>query len=128
MKAKWPCEGYVTKTELKFEIESNQYTIRIYAPEHKDNYIASALIRTYGDRGFMSNIIGAGFYEVLHDHLEEILTKCNVATLEGYMTDAHARLLRMQARGRASFSIQQRGMCAGREMPWVILSRKNKGD
>jgi len=123
VKAKWPCEGYAT-VELKVEIDPNQYVVRIYSPEHKDNYIASALVRTYGDRGFMSNIIGAKFYEALHDHLEMILDRCGVATLEGYMTDAHARLLRMQARGRASFSIQQRGKCAGRDMPWVILSRK----
>jgi len=109
---------------MKFEIEPNQYVIRVYDDEHPDNYVASALIRVYGDRGWMSSIIGPRFYELLRDHLNEILDQVGVRTLEGYVTESHARLMRMMCRGHAEFSISHRGMCAGRRMPWVIFSKE----
>lgn len=106
---------------MRFEVAPTQYALRVYG-DHADDYIAGATIRTYGDRGWMSQIIGARFYEALRDHFLEILAAANCKTLEGYMTDAHARLLRRLCKGRASFGITHRGMCAGREMPWVVLS------
>ena len=110
---------------MRFEIEPNQFVIRVYDDAHPDNYVASALIRVYGDRGWMSSITGAHFYEVLRDHLPEILDKVGTKTLEGYVTPAHARLMRMAARGgRGVFSVVSEGMCAGRKMVWVVLSRE----
>jgi hypothetical protein len=106
---------------LRFEISATQYALRVYY-SHADNYVASATIRTYGDVGWMSQITGIKFYEALREHFHEILAAAHCRTLEGYMTDAHARLLKRMCRGRAAFGITHRGQCAGREMPWVIIS------
>lgn len=110
---------------MKFEIEPNQFVIRVY-DDHADNYVASALIRVYGDRGWMSSITGAKFYEALREHSSEIMDKVGANTLEGYMTKEHARLLRMMCRGHAAFHIAHHGKCAGRDMPWVVLSRSTQ--
>jgi hypothetical protein len=112
---------------MKFEIEPNQYVIRVYDDEHPDNYVASALIRVYGDRGWMSSIIGPHFYELLRDHLNEILDKVGVRTLEGYVTESHARLMRMMCRGHATFQVAGEGRNAGRQMVWVIFSKEHRG-
>lgn len=114
---------------IRFEIGPNQYALRVYDVDgHPDDYVAGATIRTYGDRGWMSQIVGRGFYDALREHFEEILDQCQCATLEGYMTDAHARLLKRLCRNRAAFGITHRGQCAGREMPWVVLSRLERID
>jgi hypothetical protein len=118
----WPCEGYA-EMALRCEVEPNQFVLRVYGGSHPDNYIASALIRTYGDRGFMSSIIGERFYQAMREHLDEIMAKVGTRTLEGYMTKAHARLLRISLRGRFAVQIQDKGQCAGREMPWVVVSK-----
>jgi hypothetical protein len=104
-----------------FEVEPSQFAVRVYG-KHRDDYIAGATIRRYGDRGWMSQIIGPKFYEALRDNVPELMRLCQVKTLEGYMTRAHARLLRMMLRGRANVEISHEGECAGRVMPWVIVS------
>lgn len=111
---------------LKYEVEVNQFVIRVYDETHKDNYIASALVRKYGDRGWMSSIVGEKFYEALKNHLPEVLEQCQVRTLEGYMTAAHARLLRMALREHGRVTISHWGECAGRSMPWVVLTASKK--
>jgi hypothetical protein len=108
--------------EVRFEIEANQFVIRVYDDAHPDNYIASALIRVYGDRGWMSSITGPRFYEALRDRVPEICAGVGTKTLEGYVTPAHARLMRMMFKGRAGFEIAHKGQCAGREMVWVVIS------
>jgi hypothetical protein len=107
---------------VHFEIEPNQYVVRVYGDD-KDNYIASAQIRKYGDRGWMSSIVGKEFFFVLRDHFNEILEQVGVETLEGYVMDSMARLMRLSCRGRAKFEITHYGMCAGRRMPWVVFSK-----
>lgn len=110
---------------MRYEVEANQFVVRIY-DDHADNYVASALIRTYGNRGFMSSITGERFYEGLVSHVGDLMHHCKVSTLEGYMTKAHARLLRMELRraGTGDVTIEGDGMCAGRTMPWVVVTSK----
>jgi len=114
---------------MSFELEPNQYVVRIYDEQHTDNYIASALIRTYGDRGFMSSISGLGFYDGLVFHIEAMMKQLKVETLEGYMTPSHARLLRMRLHSADSGDVtvsETVGKCAGRTMPWVVVTCKPK--
>lgn len=111
--------------KLRFEASPNQYAVRVYDDEgHPDNYIASAIVRTYGDRGWMSNITGAGFYQALQEHLAPLMDQLNVKTLEGYMTPAHARLVKivLAKTGAGTLHISHYGEMAGRRMPWVIIS------
>ncbi len=112
---------------MKYEIEANSFVIRVYGDDDSNNYVASAQIRKYGDRGWMSSINGKAFFLALREHFEEILDVIGVDTLEGYVMDSMARLMRIACRGRAHFEITHRGICAGREMPWVVFSRKRSG-
>lgn len=109
----------------RFEVSANEYVVRIYDEEahSNDNYISSAMIRCYGDRGWMSCITGAGFYTCIKakKNLEHLMKHCGVVTLEGYVTDAHARIMRAELRHVATVDISHRGKCAGRDMPWVIV-------
>ena len=111
------------ESEVRWEVEPIHYVVRLYHPSHPDNYIANAHVRIYGDRGWMSNIIGASFYDVLADNVPALLKACGgIRTLEGFMTKVHARALRMRLRGKAKVEVTHTGMCAGREMPWVVVS------
>lgn len=109
---------------LLYEVEPTQFVVRVYDERHPDNYIAHALIRTYGDRGLMSSIVGARFYEALAANVPDLMRQAGVRTLEGYMTDAHARLLRVALRRTSDVAIACRGICAGRDMPWVVVTVK----
>jgi hypothetical protein len=51
------------------------------------------------------------------------MDKLGLLTLEGYMSKAHARAVRMSCKAWAKFEITHYGDCAGRQMPWVVISR-----
>ena len=106
----------------RYEIEPTQYVIRVYSDDATD-YVASATLRVYGDRAWMSQISSPKLYGPLFADLNAIMDKLGIVTVEGYMSDAHARATRMAARGHAQFEITHRGTCAGRQMPWVIIRR-----
>jgi hypothetical protein len=109
---------------MRYEIEPNQYVIRLYEDDsHPDTYYASALIRTYGDIGFVSSISSPRFFEWGLANLDEFLTAIKVESLQGYMSKAMARALRMGCKGKAKYQEGFHGECAGREMPWISVSR-----
>lgn len=115
-------ERALAALELPFEVEPTQFAVRIYG-EHRDDYIAGCTVRRYGDRGWMSQIIGPKFWTAMRVHFPDVMRACRVRTMEGYMTKAHARLVRMALRGsELKFDIGHEGECAGRTMPWVIVS------
>ena len=111
--------------ELRYEVEPTQYVLRIYDASSDTNYIASALIRTHGDRGWMSSISSPRLFDALPRHFDGLLTELGLKTLEGYMSKAMARAVRIRARMWADYKVLHSGVCAGREMFWVVLSRRS---
>jgi hypothetical protein len=115
-------------TKLRYEIDANQYVLRVYDESSPDNYIASAIVRVYGDRGWVSSISSPRLFEALPEYFNQVMEKLKIVTMEGYMSKAMARAVRMSSRTWAKFEITHYGQCAGREMPWVKLSKlENEG-
>lgn len=108
---------------MRYELEPNQFVLRVYDGSD-ENYIASATVRTYGDRGFVSQISSPRLFEAMPAYFEQFMDRLGVKTLEGYMSKAMARAVRIASRKWAQFSITHEGDCAGRTMPWVVLKRK----
>jgi len=110
---------------MRYEVEPITYVLRVYDDDRPDDYVASAMIRIYGDRGWVSSISSPRLFEALSKHFNDLLDKLNLTCLEGYMSEPMARALRMKAHTWADFEIIRRGECAGRAMPWVVLSKKS---
>ena len=108
---------------LRYEIEPTQFVLRVYDDKSQDNYVASALIRTYGDRAYMSSISSPRLFDAMPQHFDDLMERLGLVTLEGYMTKAMARAVRMASRGWALFTVTHTGMCAGRQMEWVVIGR-----
>lgn len=112
---------------MRYEVEPITWALRVYdeARANPDDYIASALVRKYGDRGWVSSISSPRLFDAIGDHFNALLEQIGVVCLEGYMSEVMARALRIQASKHAwcEFYIARRGICAGRTMPWVVLSK-----
>ena len=114
---------------MRYEVEPITWALRVYDEPglraHEEDYVASALIRKYGDRGWVSSISSPRLFSVFTDHFEEILDAVGVTCFEGYMSEPMARALRIQASKHpwCDFYVARRGLCAGRTMPWVVLSK-----
>jgi hypothetical protein len=108
---------------MRFELEPIEYTLRVY-DDHAENYVAVALVRVYGDRAWVSSISSPRLFEAMPEHFSAFMDQLGAKTLEGYMSKAMARAVRMASRNWAKFEITHTGQMAGREMPWVVLSRK----
>jgi hypothetical protein len=110
---------------VRYEVEPITWALRVYdeARTNPDDYIASALVRKYGDRGWVSSISSPRLFDGIRDHFDALLDQLGVVCLEGYMSEAMARALRIKAHGWAEFYVSRRGICAGRTMPWVVLSK-----
>lgn len=108
---------------MRFELEQNQYVLRVY-DKHPENYVATALIRVYGDRAWVSNISSPRLFDAIAEHFVALLDKLGAVSLEGYMSKAMSRALRIKAKGWAHYEETDYGTCAGRVMAWVRLSAK----
>jgi hypothetical protein len=108
---------------MRYEIEPNQYVLRVY-DEHPQNYVATALVRVYGDRAWVSSISSPRLFDALQEHFVSFLDKIGVVSLEGYMSKAMARALRIKSKSWALYEETDHGMCAGRVMAWVRLRPK----
>ena len=108
---------------MRYEVEPNQFIIRAYEEGEDYTYVASAIIRKYGDRGWMSSISSPKLFKLIIEHMDSVFDDCGVTTFEGYMNPAMARALRIGVKNKAKFSISHWGVCSGRKMPWVILSK-----
>jgi hypothetical protein len=113
---------------VRYEVEPITYVVRVYDDDRPDDYVASAMVRKYGDRGWMSSITSPRLFEAVAEHFAEFLDKLGVVAVEGYMSEPMARALRMRAHQFADFYIARRGICAGRTMPWVVLSKMEQLD
>jgi hypothetical protein len=109
---------------VRYELEPNQFVLRVYDKD-QTNYVASALVRVYGDRAWVSSISSPLLFKALPEHFNDLLDRLKVVCLEGPMSRAMARAVRIASRDWAKFEILRSSICAGREMPWVVLSKKD---
>lgn len=105
----------------RYELQANQFALRVYEEGEPDHYISEALIRTYGDEGWISMVLGDEFYLAAQANIKEFMLEAGVKTLAGYVSHAHARAMRMLLKNVAVVDVIRKGMCAGREMSWVIV-------
>jgi hypothetical protein len=115
---------------MRYEVEPITWALRVYEEDgvrlHDEDYVASALIRKYGDRGWVSSISSPRLFSAFTDHFNEILDAVGVTCFEGYMSEPMARALRIRLGNHewADYYVARRGICAGRTMPWVVLSKR----
>ena len=109
---------------MRYELEPIEYALRVY-DAHEDNYVAVALVRRYGDRAWVSSISSPRLFTAMPEYFDAFMDELGAVTLEGYMSKAMARAVRIMSRGWATFNITHYGKEAGREMPWVVIGRKN---
>jgi hypothetical protein len=105
---------------MRYELEPNQFVLRVY-DKHPENYVATALIRVYGDRAWVSSISSPRLFDAIAEHFISFLDELNVVSLEGYMSRTMARALRIKAKGWATYEETDHGTCAGRVMSWIRL-------
>lgn len=108
---------------MRYKIIHRQDSLLIFG-ESETNYVASCQVFLYGDRGFMYNINGNKFYECIFSHGASIMHDMKVHTMEGYVTPAHARLMRSAFRNtKLTVEIGGKGIMAGHDMVWVIIRK-----
>jgi hypothetical protein len=112
---------------LTYEIEPNQYGMRVYDTERGGmSYVASCVIQTYGRTGWMRQISSPALVKAVIENLDSILTNLKIDHFEGSMNPSMARVVRAAARGKAKFEGFQIAECAGRQLQWCRLSRIEK--
>lgn len=105
---------------MNFKIVERQASVLVFDKD-EINYTASCQVFTYGDVGLMYGINGRKFYELMAEQGPQVMEQLGVKSLEGYITKAHARLMRIALKKVATLDIAHTGMCAGHEMVWVVI-------
>ncbi len=98
-----------------------QFSVVVHE-DHAKNYSCGVTLFAYGDRAFMWNIFGAGFYKHLPGIWKAIIGQ-GVTHCEGYVTAAHARLMRRTFKDVAHFQVHNTGQIAGRTLVWVSATK-----
>lgn len=110
----------------RVEIIPRQASVAIFdrSAANQINYTASCNVFLYGDVGCMYTINGSQFYAALAEpgQLAALMASLGVKTLEGYVTPAHARLMRAALRRVAHVVIRSEGEMAGHNMVWVVVT------
>lgn len=111
---------------FRFEVIPRQVSVVVFDEQDTLNYCASCNVFIYGDRGFMYTINGEQFYAAfaLEGRAIDLLKKLNVRSLEGYVTKAHARLMRMALRKDMNVEITGAGEMMDHSMVWVSVTKK----
>ena len=111
-------------SRYRYEISPNQHSFRIYDNERGNmSYVASAMIQTNGSVGWVRQISGPVFFDVLFDNLDGILTTLGVSALEGPMNPAMIRAGFMKLKGRAKITVGEKDIFDGHELTWMKLER-----
>lgn len=108
---------------MRYKIVTRQDSILVFDGD-SPNYVASCQVFIYGDRGFMYNANGQEFYSCMVENGVEMMKEMKVVSLEGYVTKAHARLMRIALPGVADVAITGTGEMAGVSMVWVVIKPK----
>lgn len=92
-------------------------------PEHYTS--GGAQVFLYGDRGFMFGIFGKGFFKAFPDQCFSFMKEYNLSSLEGYMSPANARSVRMAFRTKPDFTVQlsEPRYVDGHKVIWVSVNR-----
>lgn len=106
---------------MHFKVIPRQDTVLVFDDGDPLNYVASCQVWKYGDKGIMHTINGNRFYELMAELGGDVLERLGVETLEGYVTPAHARLMRIALKRVATVSVAHRGRMAGHDMVWVVI-------
>ena len=109
------------------EVTPRQFSVRVYEKEGDTDYLASAQFFSYGDRVSFYSICGNRFYEAMLLILDK-LEKDNINKIDGYVSPAHSRLLRMMLKKyKADWSISEDGpgKMFGHNLIWVTLTKNN---
>ncbi len=109
---------------MRYEVIPRQYSVIILDDDSQVNYRASCQVFVYGDVGMIYAFSGEDFYTHFAEFGRRVMQECGVRSLEGYVSDAHARLMRYQLRRWANVEVTHRGIMAGHEMPWVRVTAK----
>jgi len=117
------CLGSALLDLARFIVVPRQFSVMVYGDDSV-NYDASCNVFRYGDRGFMYSITGWKFYEAWRKQgaLRSLLAQLDVKSLEGYVTAAHARLMRVALRHVGRVEVTGEGEMAGHTMVWVVVS------
>jgi hypothetical protein len=107
---------------LTYELEPNQYSLRVYDSERGDmDYVSSGMVQVHGEVGWVMQISNPTFLDCLVENAEEIMSKLGVNRLEGIMNPAMARMLRIKAKGKVKYEEIRRVLCSGRDLIWAAL-------
>ncbi len=111
---------------MLFKLVERQASVIVFEDQADINYCASCQVFLYGDVGLMYGINGVKFYELMAEQGPQVMAELGVKTLEGYVTKAHARLMRIAVKRVADVTVRHEGMMAGHPMVWVVISRRNR--
>lgn len=113
------------KVEVRVEASVRELSIRIYidvGERKSDNYSASCSLFLYGNRAYMYNIIGDGFYLGVSKIIQKLKEEFHIKSIEGYVVKAHARLLRIISNKlKLKLDVLETEEAFERELVWVKL-------
>lgn len=113
----------------RVETSVREVSLRIYLDTQdcdgvlrkSDDYDAVASVFIYGTKAFIYSIHGGGFYLGFLNSIEE-LRKYGVLTVEGYVMEPHARLVKREAKKAGLDVLITDPECAfDRAMRWVVV-------
>lgn len=107
------------------ELINRQTSVVLFKEPGDVNYIASCQVFIYGDVGLMYSINGSSFYDYWKDNFSKLLKELNVTSFQGYVTKAHARLMKIALRSVATVEVLWEGEMKGEGMVWVCAKEKN---
>ena len=114
----------------RVESSVRELSVRIYLDykeangeiRKSDDYDASCSIFIYGDRGLIYNVNGKGFY-LAFEALVKDARAYGIKTLEGYVLQPHARLMKKEANKlNLGFVEGPTTKTFERDMTWVTVS------
>jgi hypothetical protein len=109
---------------MHYKIIDRQSSVLVFEDGEDVNYVASCQVFLYGDVGLMYGLNGRKFYELMAVKGAQIMAQLGVKMLEGYLTPAHARLMRIALNRIADVTEAHEGMMAGQVMVWVVITPK----
>jgi len=78
----------------------------VFYSDDSEHYTSgSAQVFLYGDRGYMYAIHGPGFFKSFVPECREFMDQYGLRSLEGYMSPANARSVRMAFRTKKDFTV-----------------------
>lgn len=106
----------------RVEVSIKMLQVRIYG-DHPDAYESVFDIYVDGVKGFIFSLNGRGFYAVV-DLVVEAVQKFGVFEFYGSVMPKHGRAIERYMGKNHEVDASERTECAGREMAWVKIKKK----